>query len=93
MKITFKIKDNGQLCNQKFEVTGQEELENACQHVERLEHYYKQKGTIEKESIITEDNGLDSSDSSDSSDESVKCQKAQVCQEWKNWKRTKDSHE
>jgi hypothetical protein len=49
--------DIGQLCNQRFEVTGQEELENACHHMERLEqHYYEQEGTIKKESIITEDN-------------------------------------
>jgi hypothetical protein len=89
--ISFGMPGKEQLCNQRIEETGQEELENACQHVERLEqHYYEQEGTIEKESIITEDNALDSSDIND---KSVTCQKAKVCQEWENWKRTKDSHE
>jgi hypothetical protein len=46
---TFTIKGIGQLCNQRSEETGQEELENACQHVERLEqHYYEQEGITEK---------------------------------------------
>jgi hypothetical protein len=70
---TFKIKDVEQLCRQRFEEIWQEEWENICQHVEKLEQlYYEQEGIIEDniERIIIEDNGVDSSDKSSDTSES-----------------------
>ncbi|KDR13766.1 hypothetical protein L798_12059 [Zootermopsis nevadensis] len=67
---TFKIKDVEHLCRQRFEEIGQEEWENVCRHVEKLEQIcYEREGVIEDaiERIIIEDNGVDRSSGSDES--------------------------
>jgi hypothetical protein len=67
---TFKIKDVEPLCCQRFEEIGQEQWENVCQHVEKLEQLYCELEGIIEDAIdrkIMKDNGVDSSDSSDAS--------------------------
>jgi hypothetical protein len=67
--MTFKIKDIKRLCRQRFKEIGQEEWDNVCQQVEKVEHYYEKEGIIKDatEHIIIEDNEVESSDSSNES--------------------------